>query len=233
MKALVYTHHPQEGLGLIEQILIARGWEVRQVRLWEEQSPDLAPFHLLIIMGGPMSVNEKDLYPFLHQEEEQIRRWVLEERPIIGVCLGAQLIAHALGGKVYRGIHQEIGWYNVSLTAEGRKDPYLWGYPQTFSVFQWHGETFELPLGAVHLVTSDDYPNQAFRFGNFAYAFQFHLEVTEQMVRSWLDTDEVDEAKKHKIISQIPRHIVSIERLLRGFMYPFLDAIEGLSKARS
>src|SRR4030042_430920 len=110
VKALIYTHHPEEGPGLLKDILRERGWEVKEVKLWKgEQMPEPKSFHLLILMGGPMSVNDEALYPFLSEEKTFVRRWVQEGNPTMGICLGAQLIADCLGARVYRGDKEELG----------------------------------------------------------------------------------------------------------------------------
>jgi GMP synthase (glutamine-hydrolysing) len=227
MKALIITHHPEERPGLLEDILRERGWEVTEAGLWNgDNLPDPTPFHLLILMGGPMSVNEENLYPFFAQEKQFMRQWINRGNPTIGICLGAQLIAHCLGGRVYKGPKEEIGWYDCVLTEDGRRDPCLQSFPTPFPVFQWHGETFDLPQDAILLATAQDYPHQAFRFGDITYAFQFHCEVTQDMVTAWLETSEVDVVKQQEIIAALRPHIPVIHQLCRAFMQPFLQSIE-------
>jgi GMP synthase-like glutamine amidotransferase len=192
----------------LDDILEERGWKVDEVGLWNGNSlPDPTPFHLLILMGGPMSVNDNNLHPFLEQEKHFVRQWINKRNPIVGICLGAQLIAHVLGGRVYKGPQEEIGWYDVVLTEEGKRDPCLKSFPMLFPVFQWHGETFDLPDNTVPLATAHDYPHQAFRFGDLTYAFQFHFEVTKHIVQMWLAQSEIDEAKQQDIISSLRLHL--------------------------
>jgi len=203
------------------------------VKLWKgEPIPEPISFHLLILMGGPMSVNNDDLHPFLAEEKTFVRRWIEEGNSTIGICLGAQLIAHCLGGRVYQGPQEEIGWYEAMLTEEGARDPFLGAFPALFPVFQWHSETFDLPKGAILLATAQDYPHQAFRFGDLTYAFQFHCEVTGNMVRSWLSGSEVDEAKQRSIVSSLRLQLPVVHQLCRNFMQSFLDSIERLSDTR-
>ena len=227
MNALILTHHPEEGPGSLEDILKERGWEMVEVGLWNGNSlPDPTPVHLLILMGGPMSVNDEDLYPFLAQEKHFVRQWINKGNPTVGICLGAQLIAHCLSGRVYKGPKEEIGWYELSLTEKGRRDPFLHSFPVLFPVFQWHGETFDLPDDAILLATSHDYPNQAFCYKESIYAFQFHLEMTEHMIQSWLEDNNLNDAKKRHILAALRIRLPAIHQLCRNFMQPFLQSIE-------
>jgi GMP synthase-like glutamine amidotransferase len=227
VKALIYTHHPDEGPGLLKDILRERGWEVKEVGLWNGgRIPNPAPFHLLILMGGPMSVNDEDPYPFLVEEKTFVRRWVEQGKPTMGTCLGAQLIADCLGGRVYRGGKEELGWYELMVTEEGKNDPFLHAFPPRFPVFQWHSETFDLPAGAILLAAAQDYPHQAFRFGDLTYAFQFHFEVTEEMIYTWLSGNDVGEHKKREINATQHLHLPLLHELCRSFMQSFLGSIE-------
>jgi len=227
VKALLYTHHPEEGSGLLKAILRERGWEVKEAKLWKgEPIPEPRSFHLLILMGGPMSVHDEDVYSFLLEEKQFVRRWVVQGNPTLGICLGAQLIADCLGARVYRGDKEELGWYETTVTEEGKNDPFIRGFPPRFPVFQWHNETFEIPEDAILLVTAPDYPHQAFRFGDVTYAFQFHLEVTEKMLHTWLSGNGVAEEKKQDINATRQRHLPLIHKLCRSFMHPFLGKIE-------
>ena len=140
----------------------------------------------LVVLGGPMNVDETDTYPNLQTEVELIQEGIHRQMPILGICLGSQLIAKALGAQVKPNPAKEIGWYDVSLTEEGHQDPVFKHFADTETLFQWHGDTFDLPSNCVHLANSALCRNQAFRYGDNVYALQFHLEVDEPLINRWL-----------------------------------------------
>lgn len=141
----------------------------------------------LIVLGGPMNVDDVEAHPHLEDQVALIRRAVADDRPVLGICLGAQLLAKALGASVYRASTSEVGWGEVELTEEGLSDRIFNGLPNPLPVFQWHVDTFDLPSGAVRLATSKECANQSFRYGRRTYGFQFHCEVGEEMASEWLD----------------------------------------------
>lgn len=188
MRVLAFRHVPFEHLGLIAPALEAHGLKWEYVDLFGDPDRPLPPADALIFMGGPMSAND-DL-PFLNRELELIQAAVAAGRPVLGVCLGAQLLAKALGAQVYRNPVKEIGWFPVYWTEMARDDPLLAGLSSPETVFHWHGETFDLPRGAAWLARSDACRNQAFRAAPGVYGFQFHLEVTPEMIASWICEDE-------------------------------------------
>ncbi len=185
--AAVIRHVPHEGLGLIEPAFVDASVEYMYFSP-DDPGLDEAAFDMLVVMGGPASVY--DSYPWLEQETGIIRKAVEKHAPVLGVCLGAQLIAASLGAEVMPSAGKEIGWYPVELTAAGGADPLLSHLGRTRTVFQWHGDTFALPAGAELLASSPLCPHQAFRFGDNVYALQFHLEVTASMVSEWLVVPE-------------------------------------------
>ncbi len=156
--------------------------------------PELGSFTHLLIMGGPMAVYEMHKYPYLINEAQLINAAIKANKHVLGVCLGAQMVAHALGARVYAGGRKEIGWYEIALTADGMNDPLMSSLAldgkSAARVFQWHGDTFDLPAGAVRLASSDLYPNQAFRYSDRVYALQFHIEVTPKIVSDWLKDEK-------------------------------------------
>ena len=193
MRALVLQHIACEPPGLYEDILLERHATIDRVELDEGgRPPDWRAYDLIIAMGGPMSVNDDANLPWLTDEKRLIGEAVRAGIPFFGACLGVQLLAAALGGRVYPGPTPEVGLLAVTLTSNGRLDPVMSGLPDRLFTVQFHGDTFDLPNGAVQLARSAAYPNQAFRW-NQAYGVQFHLEVSADMVRTWLDVPEYAE----------------------------------------
>ena len=189
MRVIAFRHIPYEGLGLIQPALEDRGVDVEICDLFLGGPPpsDVAGASGLIFMGGPMSVND-DL-PWLPLEMQYVRQAVDRGQPLLGVCLGAQLIAKSLGARVYRNPVKEIGWFDVQLTEAVRQDPLLSAMDPTETVLQWHGETFDLPAGAEWLAFSEACRHQAYRVGPSAYGMQFHLEVTPEIIADWCAQD--------------------------------------------
>ncbi len=195
MNTLIIKHIDIEGPGLIEYCLKKEKISYRIINLeGGDPLPKLDPLNLIILLGGPMNVYEEDRYPFLKDEDLFLKEAIQRGKFILGICLGAQLIAKALGAKVFKSPVKEIGWFDVSLTRVGSQDPLFSNLPKTFPVFQWHEDTFEIPRSAKLIATSSSVPHQAFRYGDNAYGLQFHLEVTEEMIQDWMKTYE-DEFK--------------------------------------
>jgi GMP synthase-like glutamine amidotransferase len=189
-RVLIFRHVPFEGAGLLEDVLRGRGIGVEYADLYLNPAPpppDPAGYQGLVFMGGPMSVNDE--LPYLRLEQGFIRDAADAGMPVLGICLGAQLIAAALGGRVRRNPAKEIGWFDIRCTEEAAGDPLFAGIG-TETVFHWHGETFDLPPGAVLLASSELCANQAFRAGERVWGLQFHLEVTPEMIADWCLQDE-------------------------------------------
>lgn len=180
-------HADEEGPGLIGDEMGARGLAFSTVAASRgERLPRAEEIAGLISMGGPMGVYEADRYPFLAAEMELMAALVRAGRPVLGVCLGAQLLAAALGAAVVRGPVAEVGAGTVTLTAAGRADPVLGGGPgASVPVLHWHQDTFALPAGALQLARSEHYEQQAFRWGRDAYGLQFHIEVDAELAAQW------------------------------------------------
>ncbi len=194
---LVFRHVPHEGLGAIADALRAREVPYEIIDVLAEPPREFEPEHWsgLVVMGGPMNVDQVDRYPALADEVRWMRQAVDANLPVLGVCLGSQLLAKALGVRVYPNRIKEIGWYDVELMPAADSDPMFdvvenetaaAQVGRKISVFQWHGDTFDLPEGAVQLARSPLCENQAFRYDASAYGLQFHLEVTAEMIDDWL-----------------------------------------------
>lgn len=185
-RAFVLQHIRCEPPGVFSGMLTARGIAIETIEL--DEGGDLPDWHevdLVLAMGGPMSVHDEAEHPWLAGEKRWIAAAVQAGVPYLGVCLGAQLLAASLGAPVHAGETPEVGVLPVAVTAAARSDPVLGALGDEFPALQWHGDTFGIPAGAVHLARSGAYPNQAFRFGETAYAVQFHVEVTGQMLAEW------------------------------------------------
>jgi GMP synthase (glutamine-hydrolysing) len=185
MRILVLQHIACEPPGVFEDVLVERGHELVRVELDEGEAIPGGPWGAIVAMGGPMSVNDESDNPWLVAEKAVIAGHVRSGLPFWGSCLGAQLLAAALGARVYAGPAPEVGVLAVQLTEAGLADPVLGALPPSIDTLQWHGDTFDLPVDAVLLASSPAYPHQAFRVGPVAYAVQFHVEVTQGMGEEW------------------------------------------------
>lgn len=182
----ILQHAAWEGPGLIGAVAQAHGLSIDVRRLDRSEAvPPVESIAGLIVMGGPMGIRDTPSYPYLAAEQRLLRAAVERGLPVLGVCLGAQLLAAALGARVDKGPAAEIGLGEVSLTTEGLSDAVLGGAGATLPVVHWHEDTFELPPGATHLARSSLCANQAFRVGASAYAFQFHVEVDRSLAAAW------------------------------------------------
>ncbi len=178
MQVQVLQHVPFEGLGSIANWLSERGAAVHYTRFYQSAVlPDLGSVDFVVALGGPMSVNDEREHPWLKQEKAFIKEAVGCGLPVLGVCLGAQMIASALGARVFANANKEIGWFPVQAAST---DSDAFRFPPQTTVFHWHGETFDLPSGAVHLASSTGCKNQAFQIGRNVIGLQFHLETTPE-----------------------------------------------------
>jgi len=168
------------------------GFRIRYVNFSRQPDlrPDVSRYNGLVVLGGPMNVDQLDRFPHLTTEIEAIRQALERRIPVLGICLGAQLLASALGATVRPNSVREIGWYRLHPTAEASGDPLCRHLDGDQHVFQWHAYTFDLPPGAVHLASTPTCPNQAFRHGDRAYGLQFHLEADPGLIQRWLQVPE-------------------------------------------
>lgn len=202
MSVLIIKNIITEGPGTIEDFLKRENIPFSIVELSTgEIPPPLEGVDTLVVMGGPMGVYEMDKYPYLMIGSRIIREAINRDLRVLGICLGAQIIAYCLGAEVFRSPEEEIGWRSIELTGDGLKDPLIRKlaiHPQVgdfwrkFGVFQWHGDTFDLPFDTLLLARSELYKHQAFRYKDNVYGFQFHIEVTKVMLLEWFkDSSEM------------------------------------------
>lgn len=205
MRAHYLQHVPFEGLGSIEPWLHDAGYDISCTRLYQTGDlPDIDDIDFLVVMGGPMSVNDGQQYPWLGEEIDFIRRAIDSGKPVLGICLGAQLIARSMGAKIYQNPVKEIGWHPVQGLARGSSPQF--NFPVSTTVFHWHGETFDLPPGASLIAKSEACENQAFQIGRTVIGLQFHLETTPESAR------EIVSNCRHELVPS--RYVQSEDEIL-------------------
>lgn len=223
-----------EGPGLIGEVAAERGVELQII---DAPRVVLEPVIIegsngLVILGGPQGVYEAEEYPWLKQELSLCRYALQQKIPVLGICLGSQLLAAAAGGRVYAAGHKEIGWVTISTSKLDREDSLFSDMPDSLNVFQWHGDTFELPPGAELLASSSLFPHQAFRLDNSAYGLQFHLEVTTEMIQEWLTIykDELlgfgGEGAFDLISRETRQNAGELRKIATGFFRKWIKLIE-------
>jgi len=228
MRLHYLQHVPFEDMAMIESWAREKGYDVSRTLLFEgETPPDPEKFDWLVIMGGPMNIYEDEKYPWLAAEKSFIRRAIEDGKIVLGICLGAQLIADVLGGKVRKNDHREIGWHPVSLTPEGSKSEIFGVLPEKFVALQWHGDTFEIPPGAAWMAKSEACKNQAFQLGK-AIGLQFHLEASMESIDDLIENcaDELSGGGEYvQSDGTISSHVDVIPEM-NGLMARFLDEVE-------
>lgn len=217
MRVHCLQHVPFEGLGSIAPWLDAAGFETTYTRFFESATmPDLKSLGLLVVMGGPMSVHDEAEFPWLSLEKQLIHEAIRSQIPVLGICLGAQLIASVLGARVYPNPVKEIGWFPVRNVPT--EEDSMYRFPASETVFHWHGETFDLPSGARRLAHSEGCENQAFQWGRSVIGLQFHLETTAASARELVShcRSELIPARyvqsKEEILSALPERYRSINQ---------------------
>ncbi|MFT5444133.1 MAG: GMP synthase (glutamine-hydrolyzing) [Myxococcota bacterium] len=239
-KLLVFQHVAHELLGTLDPLLRSHGFRNRYVNFGREPhaTPSLDGYHGVVVLGGPMNVDQTADHPHLATEVRVLAEAVEREMPVLGICLGAQLLAKALGADVRSNGTKEIGWYDVSPTEAGTSDPLFRHFEASEQIFQWHGDTFDIPPGAVALASSPDCVNQAFRYGDAAYGLQFHLEVDGPMIERWLNVPahlaematEGERISPERIRADTPDHVQRLHELSDLIFSQFIELFGSLRK---
>lgn len=240
-RLLVIQHVPHERLGTFEDAFKTAGCTIRPLNSYEAKGawPDLGDIEGIVSMGGPQSVYDQAKYPWMAKELALLREAVKRELPVLGVCLGAQMLAAALGANVAKNPQKEIGWFPLMREPAADGDPLCAPFGQTETAFQWHGDTFTLPKGAVRLFSSPLCQEQAFRYGTNVYGFQCHLEVTEAIIRAWMQTP-VNKAELSSLRGQVdpltirrqsPQHVARLKELAHHVATTFASLSEVIRDA--
>ncbi len=235
-KIYVLQHHPVENLGTIADALegAALAWQYIRVNEGQPVPRDMKGAGGLIVMGGPMGVYQTERYPWLRDEMALINDSIKRNLPVLGICLGAQILAAALGAKVERNASgKEIGWYPIEFEAAAKEDRLCRDLPETLAPFHWHGDIFDLPTGAVSLASSVKTPCQAFRYGDKAYGFQFHFEVTSDAVAAMAEAfaKELDREKiaAEEMIARSAEFTPTLEKIADTVFSRWASPIQGIS----
>jgi len=219
-RALILKHVPNEDAGTILSFLDKQRIPHETVDLYADGAlpSSMDEVGSLIIMGGPMNVDEEEKYPFLKKEKIFLKETVLQKKPCLGICLGAQLLAKLLGARVFKATAPEIGWDDVISTEQGLADPYFSALSSgRLKVLQWHEDTFDLPENAVLLASSKLVPHQAFRYEKHVYGLQFHVEVNEPMLKDWFKKS----AELSKILAEYEEYREKLSSLTDNFYKKF------------
>ncbi len=222
------THEPFEGPGVIAEWADANALEATYTETFKDPVyPDIDSFDWLVVMGGGMSTYDEIKHPWLLDEKAFIKEAIAKKKIVVGICLGAQLIADVLDARVYKGPVKEIGWYPIHLTAEARQHSFFVSLPPAINVFHWHGDTYTLPKYAVPLAYSKLTPNQAFLYENRVLGLQFHFEVTPEIVKQMVEATA--EELSHKGEIQSATEILSNKEYYqpnRAIMHHILDQLK-------
>jgi GMP synthase (glutamine-hydrolysing) len=242
-KLLVFQHVPLEPLGMLNQQFKDAGFRIRYVNFDRMPNARIDPsrYHGLIVLGGPQAADQTERYPHLEYEKDVIRQSVDLGLPVLGICLGAQLIASAFGGRTLRDRAPEFGWARVSPTAAGNADRLIRHFQDEEWIYQWHSDTFTLPHGAVHLAESDACAYQAFRLHGHVYGFQFHLEADHSLIQRWVSEPGNMESLAARGLrlsdgdaTQTPRqHLARAADLGRAVFGEFIDSFYRFRRRRA
>jgi GMP synthase (glutamine-hydrolysing) len=235
-KIYILQHHPVENLANIADALegAALAWQYVRVDQGQTVPASMKGAGGLIVMGGPMGVYQTDRYPWLRDEMRLIEDAMKSNLPVLGVCLGAQILAATLGAKVERNPNgKEIGWHPIRLSDLAKDDRLMRGLPASMTAFHWHSDIFELPSGAVSLASSDKTPCQAFRHGDKAYGLQFHFEVTREGVAAMADAFAKELVRENipadRMIAQAAEYLPPLEKISETVFTRWASPIQGMS----
>lgn len=230
MQIQLIQHAPFEKPGAIKNWALAKGYQPKTTHTYKgETLPNLSEIDFLIILGGPQSARELDNYPYLRDEIALIQQALNTKKPILGICLGAQLIGESLGAKTEPSPNKEIGVFPVQLTKEAEQDPIFGLFPPIFDAMHWHNDMPGLPAGSLLLAQSKGCPRQAIRYGDRVYALQFHMEMTEDLLQTMVEHGE-DELQPGNYIQDATKLLAADFTELNKKMYRVLDYLAGLSK---
>jgi GMP synthase (glutamine-hydrolysing) len=228
MRIHYFQHVPYEGLGNIEGWIKSKKYSLSATRFYTaDPLPQLAEIDLLIIMGGPMGAYDDKKYPWLTAEKQFIQESINAGKKVLGICLGAQLIAMVLGAKVYPHIHKEIGWFPLKVTEEGMESKVFNDFPNEFLAFHWHADTFSFPRGAARLAETVACRNQAFSYGDKVIGLQFHLDAKRENIEQWIGNGAAELEKEQYI--QTSEQMLAPEdefEKIQEYMYKILDYLE-------
>jgi GMP synthase (glutamine-hydrolysing) len=240
-KLLVLQHVPSEPMGVLDPLLRGAGFRIRYVNFARDPvaQVDVSRYAGLVVLGGPMNVDQAHRYPHLLHEIEIIQQALSREIPTLGICLGAQLLATALGASVHPNPVREIGWYPLMLSPEAADDPLFRHLDSSAPVFQWHAYTFADPHDTVHLASTASCANQAFRYRDFAYGLQFHLEVDAPLIHRWLQHSQLrheleslgGDSHARVVEAQTTQHLQRSQMQAAAFFSAFIERF-GLQQRR-
>ena len=230
-------HVPFEGPAKIGEWALSNKHNLTSTKLYEDAIlPPVKNIDWLVVMGGPMNIYEEEVYPWLAQEKKFISEVIEAGKTVLGVCLGAQLIADVLGAKVYRGQHKEIGWLPIELTHEAKASELFGSLPESFTVFHWHGDTFDLPAGAVQLAKSKGCEQQAFLYDGRVLGLQFHLESTVESIQKLVQhcKSDISEGqyvqKAETMLLEGQSHVQGLHKVLEVVLEQMTNLTTGTSK---